>query len=913
MKMRLSTVVLSVMLVVVFFAYSAQAGENFTFINDSENITNSEISEISEISENISFHTDVNPENFEIEKNNESVVISLTNETAENSEQIIGIPLNYTKDGICVITHTDEAGVNTSTIHYGLVQNDTVYLNVEFSTVTIYPMWSVVNNYDFETWTYNGNLGTSGFLHPPNAWGFTSPADNIYMICINNTSKGVMRYQTAEPTVSSPVYSEPDYWKTAHGRYAYGMATYVDGRTINPIETTLGLAGSTSVNNQIHAGSWIVIDAWILIGKATSGTLNIDICDNAGLDMVGLRQSANTNNQMVHIRTNPEYVENEPPNAGNVKLRVFVDGAPNKEAIWIVDRIMVSDNTTNAGGSGYQADENISSSVMYQNFTFYNGFPIDGSLDNILQTRFTTYAITGHGNTTTTVYVDGNVVPSDVMGEDIYFDAPKTTGAHNVVVKVDINAPVLISPISNTTINHSSPTSIPVDLRWFTTSGITNPSYEYRLFEGTSLLYSDQTTNNYTTTQLLPGTYNWQVRNFDPSLGIWATWCDLQYFTVSQPIPVNGTGVKGIIYDAKNGLNSPISGAIVTISNNTWSKIITTGSNGSFNCTLPLQGAYSLYATADKYDASASYPFQSNGTFADMNLPMKSSASYFYPHYVKYTVRNMIGTVYTNVYVSVYEGTSTTPFTTGRTKSDGSVTFALDPNKEYRLTFSDPEQNINTNRVMYPTDAKYDIIVYTAQKKTNTTITEQDQPTEPKTVNDLVKWSYSTNITNETYAYINTTVQNTDNDSQITWNTSIYNVSAKNGTVYGLVWSKSENMKNNTSALLPRGNTYMISTTITHPKITGTIKRIGTVSLPSTTRRINMGFDDENTYNVMAVILMILVACIFGYNDTKLGGIVLCGCGCIFLYIGWLPINVVSGSLATLAGLLVFFNIIGAD
>jgi len=155
---------------------------------------------------------------------------------------------------------------------------------------------------------------------------------------------------------------------------------------------------------------------------------------------------------------------------------------------------------------------------------------------------------------------------------------------------------------------------------------------------------------------------------------------------------------------------------------------------------------YTVTVALSGYYSGSQNVFVNGDKNVTIDLSQTESPYYDQKHYVKFTVQSIWGTKYQNVDTTVYNGSSTTALLTGSTGSDGSVTFELDENVQYRFTFINLSQGISESRTLYPVDNHYYIIVSSIFDSWNTY-------TVP--ISDGIDFTISKEIINSTHAYIN--------------------------------------------------------------------------------------------------------------------------------------------------------------
>ena len=236
----------------------------------------------------VKFNKDVkDPKNFKVTKDikHRYVTVSLENERAEVTVQKIGIPLSDLKGftGALKVKHfNDKKVLDKEEIVYPLVVDNIAYLDVEFTTVTIEPLYSYLSNWDFEDWSSDS-------------------------IPVNWSSIGSAGSRSTD---------------AAMGSYSYkitGMGNAVEGELLQNY-------------TGFETNSTYVYGAWIKVTNSSSGALNLDFW-NSTQDAAGLTWIGNTDWRWV------EYQETMRKDSGFV--RVFVNGAPNTGSEWFVDGIVL--------------------------------------------------------------------------------------------------------------------------------------------------------------------------------------------------------------------------------------------------------------------------------------------------------------------------------------------------------------------------------------------------------------------------------------------------------------------------------------------------------------------------------------------------------------------------------------------
>ncbi|MFA5248744.1 MAG: carboxypeptidase regulatory-like domain-containing protein [Patescibacteria group bacterium] len=137
-----------------------------------------------------------------------------------------------------------------------------------------------------------------------------------------------------------------------------------------------------------------------------------------------------------------------------------------------------------------------------------------------------------------------------------------------------------------------------------------------------------------------------------------------------------------------------------------------TAANGSVVFTNIEHGLHSISAVATGYYPSGTTPLIDEDTTVTLDLTLTPS-EYYAPHKVKFIVKSLFGTVYPDVVTSVYIGATASGDTkyTGTTGTDGAVSFQLDQEVQYTLTFIKESSDIDIEITIYPIDDSYTVYV----------------------------------------------------------------------------------------------------------------------------------------------------------------------------------------------------------
>jgi hypothetical protein len=308
------------------------------------------------------------------------------------------------------------------------------------------------------------------------------------------------------------------------------------------------------------------------------------------------------------------------------------------------------------------------------------------------------------------------------------------------------------TPTDESTLNYTYPPLLhSVNFIWTDTAD----SYKYEVAQDSSFnLISGEgyTSNNYTALNLAADDYYWRIYPYDSTNETLGTASTTLTFTVNQTGGEGtGTAIAGVIYTETDGVSTELENAVVSIYNNTWSDQMTTGENGYYIFdNLKASETYTIQATKTDYsDSQLQYVTTISSETVTRNILLElreDESQYYSPHKVKFVVKNIWDTRYSNVDVKVYKGEEITALYSGTTESDGSITFKLSEEQEYRLTFINSTQGIDEELILYPKNDLYNVYVVT------TSLDPDDQYSS-----DELETTISKQIINNTHAYINVT------------------------------------------------------------------------------------------------------------------------------------------------------------
>ena len=235
---------------------------------------------------------------------------------------------------------------------------------------------------------------------------------------------------------------------------------------------------------------------------------------------------------------------------------------------------------------------------------------------------------------------------------------------------------------------------------------------------------------------------------------------------------------------------------------------------------------------------------------------------------------------------------------TGTTDSGGEIVFSMVKSIKYQITFV-KGSDINKTLTIYPIDDKYVIRVGTFWDSISDWFSESK---EDQLLGEKVGWNITTEIINDTHAWINLDYNDTlskttnqyffVNDSN---NTNLYNIATSGQHV----WNPGYIVENYS------GQSYLVGFEITHDDI-GEIKKIVVVTFKHVAEKlVDFGWDDS-VYQLVSVALLIFTAALFTGVTVKHAAVMLPLEGWIFWYIGWFEISIILLSIATSIGIGVY-------
>ncbi len=460
-----------------------------------------------------------------------------------------------------------------------------------------------------------------------------------------------------------------------------------------------------------------------------------------------------------------------------------------------------------------------------------------------------------------------------------------STGSGSLPVYNGSVLPTLNYPSNNTTI-HTINGKIAFD--W---SDVNSTQYRIHVANDanfTSIVFNQTVNTDGASLALSNGTYYWRLQAYRDSNSTWTANTSSKVFSIDGN-DLAKAGAYGVIYDTSS--DNPIKGAVVTLMNNSWSATAVTGEDGYYSFSVPANtGVYYISASATDFystisSAGQGLPLNMSGEYYEQNIALTKSPVYYNPHFVTFALSSPWGTTYEGVSTFVYTGRNSEIATyTGLTDAHGKITFKLDDDVEYRIFFNDSNQNINEERVLYPSDSTYTIWTYFGTKTNNTLAT----PTvDVSKAADYIGYGIADTELNISYGYINQTIISKDNQT-LSYTTTITQIDAF-GNVTGNFSYTTSGSNNSTSfaTAVPVNATYRVTTTVNHPKYTQVYHNTITINPSGINPDLDFGWEDRWNYEAAGYLLVLLCAGLIGGRNLPMG-IIGCIClGFLNLYIGW--------------------------
>ena len=461
--------------------------------------------------------------------------------------------------------------------------------------------------------------------------------------------------------------------------------------------------------------------------------------------------------------------------------------------------------------------------------------------------------------------------------------------AYSDVFKFTLLAPPNLSTPSNTSTVYRTypPLTYNVDFSW---QDVVAPQYKLMVAEDINFnviaINEHVGTNNSAQSLIVNKQYWWKVYSYDGTT--YSNSSDVYSFNLTGNSSLAGSAIEGVVYQSNADI-SAISGAEVTIWNTTWSSSMITGSNGYYVFEdLESGTVYNLQAKADRYwDSSIALVSAESDPVTNNFYLIDDLTDTEWWHYVEFTLQNVWHVTYPDVATNVYIGDSVTVYESGTTGSDGTITFHMDQNVEYRITFINSTLGINEETVLYPTSKSYTIYI------------DSYSFDLPNVVTDDIRAYIASSRINATHGYIN-----------FTWLDSTGLTSSINYYIHDVDGNELYNTSNSgpdmfdSQIVSATDDRYIVGYVGIHPTHE-TITNSETVVFHGG-RRVDFGWSHDWQYAVTALAFLIFIGSLFGAKTAHYGAITVVVFGFIFKWIGWLNETNTSTLLVILAAVIAF-------
>ena len=393
-------------------------------------------------------------------------------------------------------------------------------------------------------------------------------------------------------------------------------------------------------------------------------------------------------------------------------------------------------------------------------------------------------------------------------------------------------------------------------------------------------------TNNNNQELLVNKEFYWKVYSYDGTT--YSDPSDIYNFNLTGNSTLTGSAIEGVVYQS-DGAITAIPGAEVTIWNTTWSSSMITGSNGYYVFEGLNSGTvYNLQAKSDRYwDSSIALVSAEDEPVTNNFYLIDDLTDTEWWHYVEFTLQNVWGVTYPGVATNVYIGDSVTVYESGNTGNDGTITFHMDQNIEYRITFINSTLGINEVITLYPVSKSYIVYIDSYSFELPDVVTD-----------DIQAYIVSSRI-NATYGHINFTWSDI---SGLTTSINYY-ISDVDGNLLYSTNNSGPDMFDS-QIVSATDDRYIVRYVGVHPTH-GIIDETETVVFHGG-RGVDFGWPHDWQYAVTALAFLIFIGSMFGAKTAHYGAITVVIFAWIFKWIGWLDETNTSTLLIILAAVIAF-------
>ena len=404
------------------------------------------------------------------------------------------------------------------------------------------------------------------------------------------------------------------------------------------------------------------------------------------------------------------------------------------------------------------------------------------------------------------------------------------------------------------------------------------------VFDGTTLVYAGQVqASNTFKIPLTNGTYTEMASARDDvhNAGVAASNSPLQ-FTVTGDVYIPDAGVGGKIYDTSS--NSPLQGAIVYITNNSWSASSVTLADGIYQFTGLVSGTYYLSVYCYNYNPSPVLPITLNGTSVGENIALQKVQTYYQPNYVRFVATDpTYNDRYAGVPVYIWDPQTSlddAPTLTATTDGTGTASFQLLQTTNYVIQ-STYLGNTQESSLM-PIDNFYYItfpkntIAYTVPASVGISFNVTKNQIDSTTANVNYSLLDTTTGAGGASSYALLTLSEVNGTGNSTF------VNSHQLTAGELITLNSGNYVNGSFVVtVYLGKSYSVKSQITH-SLYGNDERIKYINFPGNYIPLlsYIGFA------YLALVLLFIIGMQFGTREHASGAVILCITTWVFLGIG---------------------------
>ena len=306
--------------------------------------------------------------------------------------------------------------------------------------------------------------------------------------------------------------------------------------------------------------------------------------------------------------------------------------------------------------------------------------------------------------------------------------------------------------------------------------------------------------------------------------------------------------------------------------------------NGSLQIGNLEDGVKDLILTAEGYYATEKVIYMDSDTTSTiLATQVLGSGTQYAPHYVKFTLKSLLGALYPNVDVVVYLGDAASGTLTlnGTTGTDSAVGFMLVENIQYTITFIDSTQGIDETITLYPKDDDY--TVYTGIGNLIDDLLNPDDEEQEITAIDV---SISKTIINDNTANITVNYNDIMDETSgltLTLSQSIDGNITNNTILATASLGTLNNTAYNFTVTNYNGESYFIAITATHTTH-GSISRLYGVQFENTATQFGFAGEVVGWLAIIFLMWFSLTATQATVPHTAIG---VCALATVLMALGW--------------------------